>query len=180
MQQEVSSTEKSGHTSAPEVLPVADREQLEQECAELRQQIQDEQSKYLRALAEFDNFRKRVSKEQEEHARFAGESILKNLLPVLDDFDRILDHVPLNPDQELKQLVDGVDLVRKNLFATLEKNFLRVVETEGKLFDPTQHEAIAAIESDANPETILAVHRKGYWLGERLLRPALVTIAKGK
>lgn len=163
-----------------EALPDVDLSQIEQEYNALQTQVQESQEKYMRVLAEFENFRKRVSKEQEEQARFASESVLKSLLPVLDDLDRVIDHLPLDPNNETKQLAEGVTLIRKNFLQALEKFSLRTVETAEKLFDPTQHEAIAAVESDAEPESILAVHRKGYWLGERLLRPALVTIAKGK
>ena len=167
-------------SNSTEALPEADQNQIQQECDELQAELQVTQEKYVRALAEFDNFRKRIAKEQEDHARFANENVLKSLLPVLDDLDRVLDHVPLQAEKELKQLADGVALMQKSFFAILEKFSLRVVETAGKTFDPTQHEAIAAVESDQPADSILAVHRKGYWLGDRLLRPALVTIAQGK
>ncbi|HPM40812.1 MAG TPA: nucleotide exchange factor GrpE, partial [bacterium] len=137
--------------------------------------------KLLRVMAEFENFKKRISKEQEEQIRYANEKLLADLLPSLDDLDRVIEHVPPDADGEAKTIAEGVELVRKNLLATLARYDLKEVESLGEPFDPTRHEAIAAVESEAHdPNTVMAVHRKGYWLGERLLRAAMVTVAKGK
>ncbi len=137
--------------------------------------------KLLRVMAEFENFKKRISKEQEEQIRYANEKLLADLLPSLDDLDRVIDHVPPDADGEAKTIAEGVELVRKNLLATLARYDLKEVGSLGEPFDPTRHEAIAAVESEAHdPNAVMAVHRKGYWLGERLLRAAMVTVAKGK
>jgi len=124
--------------------------------------------KLLRVMAEFENFKKRISKEQEEQIRYANEKLLADLLPSLDDLDRVIEHVPPDADGEAKTIAEGVELVRKNLLATLARYDLKEVESLGEPFDPTRHEAIAAVESEAHdPNTVMAVHRKGYWLGER-------------
>jgi len=137
--------------------------------------------KLLRVMAEFENFKKRIGKEQDEQLRYSNEKLLSDLLPSLDDLDRVLDHVPPDASAEAKAIADGVELVRKTLHAVLERYGLREVAAMGEPFDPAHHEAMAAVESVAHkPDSVMAVHRKGYWLGERLLRPAMVTVAKGK
>jgi len=135
--------------------------------------------KLLRVMAEFENFKKRMNKEREELVSYGNEKLLSDLLPTLDDLDRVLDHLPVDASEDVRQFVEGVELVRKSLLTTLEKYKLKEVAALGEEFDPSKHEAIAAVESDNHePNTVMAVHRKGYWLGERLLRPAMVTVAK--
>ena len=137
--------------------------------------------KLLRVMAEFENFKKRINREREEQIQYANEKLLTELLPPLDDLDRVLDHVPPDASEDVKKFVEGVELSRKTLLATLEKFGLKEVLAIGESFDPSRHEAIATIESEAHePGNVVAVHRKGYWLGERLLRPAMVTVAKTK
>lgn len=135
--------------------------------------------KLLRVMAEFENFKKRMKKEHDEQLEYANHKLLTELLPGLDDLDRMLDHVPPDASNEVRQFADGIELARKSLLATLERFGLKEVPAIGEPFDPAKHEAIATVESDScEPGHVLAVHRKGYWLGERLLRPAMVTVAK--
>lgn len=134
--------------------------------------------KLLRVMAEFDNFKKRMHKEREELVRFGNDKLLSELLPALDDLDRVLDHVPMDAGEEVKVFADGIALARKSLGTTLEKFGLASVAALGEPFDPARHEAIAAVESENPSGTVIAVHRNGYILHERLLRPAMVTVAK--
>ena len=135
--------------------------------------------KLLRVMAEFENFKKRMSREHEELTRFSNERLLSELLPALDDMDRVLEHLPVDPSEDVKKFADGVALARRSLGATLEKFGLKEVPALGEPFDPAQHEAIAVVESDARePGAVMAVHRAGYRLFDRLLRPAMVTVAK--
>ena len=135
--------------------------------------------KLLRVMAEFENFKKRMTKEREELSRYSNEKLLSELLPALDDMDRVLEHVPIDPSDYVKKFAEGVELARRSLGATLEKFGLKEVAALGDKFDPAMHEAIAMVESDTRePGTVMAVHRKGYWLFDRLLRPAMVTVAK--
>lgn len=137
--------------------------------------------KLLRMMAEFENYKKRVGKEKEEQFKFANENLITELLPSLDDLDRVLEHVPENAAEEIRAIADGVGLVRKTLSNVLAKFGLREVEAADQKFDPNMHEAIAMVESDVHePDMVMAVHRKGYWLHERLLRAAMVTVAKEK
>jgi len=160
--------------------------ELQEGCSDLESQIQaaekeakDHYDKLLRVMAEFENFKKRQAREREELTKFSNEKLLSELLPSLDDLDRVLEHVPVDASEEVKKFADGVELARKSLGTTLGKFGLKEVDAQGEPFDPTHHEAIATVESEsAEPGTVIAVHRKGYWLFDRLLRPAMVTVVK--
>lgn len=128
----------------------------------------------LRKLAEFENFRKRTEREKAEYFRFALADFVRDLLPVLDNFERALGHAPAADDDEYRL---GIELIYRQLAESLKKRGLREVATEGP-FDPNVHEAVAREESgDVEPNTILAVLQKGYYLNDRLLRPAFVKVA---
>lgn len=155
-------------------------------CSDLESQIQaaEEEArqhydKLLRVMAEFENFKKRQLREREEFTKFSNEKVLSELLPALDDLDRVLEHVPMDASEDVKKFAEGVELARKSLGTTLGKFGLKEVKAQGEPFDPAHHEAIATVESEsAEPGTVIAVHRKGYWLFDRLLRPAMVTVVK--
>lgn len=135
--------------------------------------------KLLRVMAEFENFKRRVSREGEEQLKYANEKLLTEMLAPLDDLDRVHDHVPPDAAPELKQLAEGIEMAQKSLMAVLGRFGLKEVPALGEQFDPAKHEAIAVVESDVQgPNTVIAIHRKGYWLFDRLLRPAMVTVAK--
>jgi len=145
----------------------ADLARAEQEIASLR----DAQ---LRKLAEFENFRKRTDREKAEYFRFALADFVRDLLPVLDNFERALGHAPAAPDDEYRL---GIELIYRQLAESLKKRGLREVPTDGP-FDPNVHEAVAREESaDVEPSTILETLQKGYFLNDRLLRPAFVKVA---
>lgn len=135
--------------------------------------------KLLRVMAEFENFKRRVSRESEEQLKYANEKLLTEMLAPLDDLDRVHDHIPPDAAPELKTLAEGIEMAQKSLMMVLGRFGLKEIPAFGEQFDPAKHEAIAVVESDAQePNTVIAVHRKGYWLFERLLRPAMVTVAK--
>ena len=159
--------------------PQPEGEELAASIAAAEEEARQHYDKLLRVMAEFDNFKKRQARERDELVRFGNEKLLAELLPALDDLDRVLEHLPIDPSDEVKAFADGVALARRSLGATLEKYGLSQVPALGAPFDPAQHEAIAMVESGAQaPGTVLAVHRQGYRLFDRLLRPAMVTVAK--
>jgi molecular chaperone GrpE len=144
-----------------------DLERAEKEIASLR----DAQ---LRKLAEFENFRKRTEREKADYFRFALADLVRDLLPVLDNFERALGHAPAAGDDEYRL---GIDLIYRQLAETLKRRGLREVATVGP-FDPNVHEAVAREESaEVEPNTILEVLQRGYYLNDRLLRPAFVKVA---
>ena len=135
--------------------------------------------KLLRIMAEFENFKKRASREQEERVKYANEKLMLELLPVLDDFDRVLDHVSEEKKADAQAITDGVGLVRKSLLNTLNKFGLSEIKTSGEKFNPQHHEAVQCIKDpDKEDDDIVSVHRKGYKLGDRVIRAAQVVVSK--
>lgn len=131
--------------------------------------------RYLRAVADFDNFRKRSEREKADFFRYAVSSVLKDILPVLDNFDRALDHA-----EEGDEFHKGVLLIYKQLFDVLQKHGLSPINETGVHFDPNIHEAVIREEDASVPNhTVVGVLQKGYFIHERLLRPALVKVAVG-
>ena len=129
-----------------------------------------------RLQADFDNYRKRAARDQESLVARAGERIVKELLPILDDLERALEAVESHEEAKLE---DGVQLVHRQLERLLKKEGLALVETDGK-FDPHVHEALLTQPSDADEGSVIEVLQKGYRLGDRVLRPARVVVAGPK
>jgi molecular chaperone GrpE len=148
------------------------REALEaktREAAEL-------QDKNLRLMAEFDNARKRALREREDHARFANESLIRELLPVLDNFDRALRAARGAP--EAAAVTAGVELIQRELLRVLDKFGATPFSSVGQPFDPERHEAVARVATVEHPEmTVIDETARGYLLNGRVLRPAMVTVA---
>jgi molecular chaperone GrpE len=141
----------------------------------LRAENQQLKDRVLRTLADFENFRKRSEREKADFFRFAVAALMKDILPVLDNFDRALDHA-----EEGDEFHKGVLLIYKQLFDLLEKSGLRTIDEANVPFDPNIHEAVVREENDALPtHTVAAILQKGYFLHDRLLRPALVKVAVG-
>jgi molecular chaperone GrpE len=138
-------------------------------------QSDDFRDRYLRTLADFENFRKRGEREKQEFFKHALTGILRDLLPVIDNFDRALEHA-----EEGDEFHKGVLLIYKQLFDVLERHGLKPVGEVNVRFDPNIHEAVIREEDPSVPShTVVAVLQKGYFLHDRLLRPALVKVAVG-
>jgi molecular chaperone GrpE len=141
--------------------------------------VTTERDEYLDALqrlkAEFDNYRKRVARDQQELAARAHERLVKELVPVLDDLERALEAAS---EHEEAKLEEGVRLVHRSLAALLAREGLSEVETNGK-FDPHTQEALLSQPSDEEEGSVIQVLQKGYKLGDRVLRPARVVISQG-
>jgi len=145
----------------------------------LTAKLKDEHERTLRAMADLENFKKRAQREKEEVQKFGAEKLLKDFLPVLDNFDRALEHAKKGAD--LAGLETGVRMVRKLFEDTLGKHGVKGFESVGKPFDPNVHEAMQQMESaDVPPNHVLQEIVRGFTLHERLVRPALVVIAKAK
>jgi len=143
---------------------------------ELAKNLQEEKDKYLRLYAEFENFRKRTAKEKLDLFETASENVIKNLLPILDDFDRAIAEMKKNKEDEL---VKGVELIHEKFKKTLEKEGLKQIEVkQGDSFDPDKHEAIAQVpvEDEKMKNKIVDIVEKGYQLGKKNIRfPKVVT-----
>jgi molecular chaperone GrpE len=148
----------------PEVEAEAEGESLEQRLDDLR-----------RLAAEFDNYRKRVARDQDALARRAAERLVGSLLPVLDDLERALEAAARHEEATLE---DGVRLVHRALSEALRKEGLAEIATDGP-FDPHVHEALLSQPSEAPEGDVIQVLQKGYELGDRVLRPARVVVSAG-
>jgi molecular chaperone GrpE len=150
---------------------------LDQLLAEAQSKIDEQREAWLRALADAENARKRAQGDIAAAHKFAIERFTEGLLPVMDSLEAALGAEAA----DAAALKSGVELTLKQLRAALER--ARVAEINpgaGERFDPHRHQAIAAVESDAEPNSVVAVIQKGYSLHERVIRPALVTVAKAR
>ena len=151
------------------------REALEKKEAECRE-LQD---KYVRTLAEMDNFRKRMNRELNDSVKFANEKILGDLLTVVDNMERAINHSKEKKDFD--SLIDGLELTMKEFKGVFEKHGVESIESVGQLFDPSRHHAVSVTESVTHGENIIVEEfRKGYMLNDRVLRHSLVSVAKKK
>ena len=146
---------------------------VEERLAALEAERDEHLNDLKRVAAEFENYRKRVSRDQASLVARAHERLVKELLPVLDDLERALEAAR---DSETRSVEEGVRLVHRELADALEREGLAEIETSG-VFDPHVHEALLSQPSDEGEGTVLEVVQKGYRLGDRVLRPARVVVA---
>ena len=143
---------------------------------ELQKKYDDLNNQYIRLAADFENFRKRQAQERESLLKYGAEETMKKLLDVLDNFDRGLKAIENIEDCE--QVKDSYKLVCKQMNDVLTKLCLEVIESEGQEFDPNFHEAVMQTPTSEHPEnTVMVQLQKGYKLGDKVLRPALVNVA---
>ena len=146
------------------------------ELEELRRERDALQDRLLRTAAEFDNFRRRVERERRETIEFAAADTLADILPIIDNLERAL-HAPVGPDGE--GLRKGVELIHRQMLDLLRKRGAKPIETVGTDFDPNVHEAVAYEPSESHRDgEVMAELQRGYTIGNRLLRPAMVKVAK--
>jgi len=176
------------HKDAKQVPPAASNSVGEVPAAgdeavqELRRQLQEKEEearanhdRFLRERAELENFKKRMQREKGEALRFASEPLIRELLPVVDNLERALEH----SDENGESVREGVQLVLQSLREILERHGVKRIDAVGAPFNPAEHEAMAGIESDEHePNRVVAQHHTGYRLHDRLLRPALVTVSR--
>ena len=150
-----------------------------QVIAALRAEIEEKEQKYVRMAADFDNFRKRTLKDREEAHKYGHQNLVKDLLPSVDNLERAIAHAEKSEEGDVGGLLEGVELVARELAATLEKHGVTPVDPQGEPFDPALHEAMAqAPDASVPPNTVTEVFQRGYVLRTRLLRPARVVVSK--
>jgi molecular chaperone GrpE len=150
--------------------------------AVLEGRIADLTDRLLRAHAEMDNLRKRTERDKEDATKYAITKFARDLLGVGDNLQRALAAVPAEApeaDPALKSLIDGVSMTEREFSNVLERNGVKRMDASGQPFDPHQHQAMVEIEQpDVAPGTVVQVYQEGYSLGDRVLRPAMVVVAK--
>lgn len=152
-------------------------EHPELEVSALKAELEEVRESYMRALADLQNFRRRTQAEREDLRRFATESLVRELLPVLDNFERTLSAAREGASAEA--LLAGVEAVDRQLRSALEAVQVKRIESVGQPFDPEHHEALAAEHTEDHPaETVLAEIEPGYKMAGKVIRPARVRVAK--
>jgi molecular chaperone GrpE len=159
----------SEHAPQPDNPAPADEKTLDKLLAEAQARIEEQKEAWMRAMADAENARKRARADVEAAHKFAVERMAESLLPVMDSMEAAL----------LSKDVSGIEITSRQLKSALEKaNVHDISPAPGERFDPHKHQAMAAVESAAEPNTIVALMQRGYRLHDRVLRPALVTVAK--
>jgi molecular chaperone GrpE len=169
--------------NAPETDQATESQENQQAVGELKERLQkaeqaaqEHQDAWLRAVADSDNIRKRAQTEVSNAHKFALESFAAELLPVKDSLEAAL----ASENVTVESLKTGDELTLRQLRSALEKFNVTEVNPVGQKFDPHRHQAMTMVDSDAEPNTVVQVLQKGYMLHDRVLRPALVTVAKPK
>lgn len=167
--------EGGGATSDADGGAVTDVEALARELAQVRAELEEKNRQYLRLAADFENFRRRTAQEAKERARYASEAAVRALLPVLDNLRRALDHVAPEDDSPLAA---GVRMTVRQFEEALESLGVQPIAAVGEPFDPQAHEAVGGEPSaEVERDTVVAELERGYWLHDRVLRPAKVHVA---
>ena len=155
-----------------------DAERLQQQLAEAQNQAQQERERAIRAAAEMENLRRRAAMDVEKAHKFALEKFAGELLPVIDSLERALE-MSDRENEQLKPTLEGVELTLRSMLNTVGKFGVLPIDPQGEGFDPNRHQAMSMVENpNVAPNTVLAVMQKGYELNGRVIRPAMVMLAK--
>ena len=161
------------------MLSAEEYEQLKNAKAE----SDEKQKQMLYKMAEYDNLKKRADREKKDFLKYANESLVKDLVPVLDSIDQAVgaaQEAEIETAEGFTALREGVELIQKQLLGSLEKRGVSVIDTEGEIFDPQKHEAVSMAPSDNVPQNnIIQAFQKGYTLHDRVIRPSMVVVSNG-
>lgn len=157
----------------------AEQEELEAALADAQRELAELKDRHLRLAADFENARRRALKEREEALLFGHQNVVKELLPSVDNLERAIDHARQGGEGSQEGLLEGVELVLREVFAVLARHGVVPIEAQGQPFDPALHEAMAQLPDGTVPaNTVVQVFQPGYQLRGRLLRPARVVVSK--
>jgi molecular chaperone GrpE len=158
-----------------EVTTPAGELSLEEQLAAKEKEARENWDRFLRERADLENYRKRVGREKEELLNYGNKSLLEEILPIIDNLERALAHAS---EDGLGAVVEGIRMTHAMLLTTLKKFNVTPIEAVGTPFDSAYHQAMAQVPTDQyEPNTVVEEYQKGYMLKERLLRPAMVTVA---
>ncbi len=167
---------EGGEKEQPKLENNQTQESLAEQLAQEKEKAESYLASWQRAAADFQNYKRRVEQEREDLARISNAALIINMLPLLDDMERALQNV----DTRLAGMtwLDGIRLIQRKFQALLEMNGVTEIEADGQSFDPNVHEAVMFGEGEDGK--VMSVAQKGYRLGGRVLRPALVVVGQGK
>jgi len=154
--------------------------EMEEKLESMGQEVKENYDRFLRVSAEFENYKKRAAREMNDFWKFANESFVKAMLPVVDNLDRAIESSS-NDKQADTSMLEGVDMILKEILKIFEQFNVKPFESLGKTFDPSLHQAVMQEETEVYPEnSVVNELQKGYMMHDRLLRPAMVVVAKTK
>ena len=172
----------AGATSADKMMLEALSNELQSLKAEYEAktaELDEHKERFVRLQADFENVRRRGLKERQEAFQYGHQNLVKDLLSTVDNLDRAIEHAEQSGGGDLQSLLQGVELVRRELLGALGKHGVSAIETEGKAFDPEVHEAMAQTpDASVSANTIVEVLQTGYRLRDRMLRPARVVVSR--
>ena len=152
---------------------------IEEEFAKLKAEYQEQYDQMLRKIAEFDNAKKRAERRAEESSKYAVEGVIKDVIPIIDSVERAIEST--NESKDFDALSEGIQLIHKQLLDSLQRRNVNPIEAMGENFDPNRHEAIMHVESEEVPENaVIEEFQRGYTLHDRVVRPSMVSVSKGK
>lgn len=161
-----------------DAIEIDDGEQLDAKLAEAEAEAAALKDKWLRSVAELDNYKKRVKRDIDDAVHRAVQGLLGDFLSVGDNLERALSVVPTEADEKLAPLTKGIEMVRQEFFSALRKHGIEPVESVGHVFDPSVHDALQQMSSpEYAPGVVMLEYEKGYRRGDKLLRPARVIVA---
>ncbi|MBM4351081.1 MAG: nucleotide exchange factor GrpE [Deltaproteobacteria bacterium] len=150
---------------------------LKKKLEEKEKEAKESLDRLLRIAADFENYKKRAAREKEDWTKFSNEDLIKSILPFIDNLERAADHAEKVTDTGV--LIEGIKLTLRQIHQTLNRFGLTPFESVGKPFDPARHEAMLVVETDRHePDQVVEEFQRGYFLNERLLRPATVSVSK--
>jgi molecular chaperone GrpE len=155
--------------------------EVDDTIADAKKQAADANERYMRLQADWENFRRRTASERLAEKERAAEKLVLSLLPVLDDMERAIEHAGNTEENEqLKQFVDGIGAVHQKMLTALQKEGVEVIDPAGEAFEPLSHQAVGRVEdAEAYDETVAQVYQKGYKMGDKVIRTAMVTVTFG-
>ncbi|MCM3237058.1 nucleotide exchange factor GrpE [Heyndrickxia oleronia] len=169
--------EEETEVNSSEQIETKEKEESDANDAleELQKKLDESENRYLRLRADFDNFRRRVQIDREANEKYKAQSLVTNLLPAIDNFERAMQITP--EDEQAKQLMQGVEMVYRNIIDALKKEGVEVIEAVGKEFDPNFHQAIMQGEDENfDSNIVIEEFQKGYILKDRVIRPSMVKV----
>ena len=160
-------------------------QEIDQDIARMQEELEEARSEnsaaadmMLRLAAEMDNYKKRVAKERNSLIKYGSQSILQELLPILDNFERAIDSA--GKLRDFDSFLEGVGMILKQMCDALERKGISIIKAVGETFDPNVHEAVVHVASEEYPEnTVVEEFQKGYMLHDRVVRPSMVAVSKG-
>jgi len=175
-------TQKEDSPENTENVPadeVKEPETIEDLKKVFQKELSEKEDRYMRLAAEFENFKKRSFQENQSRVKFASQSLALNVISGLDSLERAISQAKEEENEQIKEFITGIEMVQQQFIEALSKNNIERINPQGERFDPNIHEAMAVIETDeVEPDHISNVFQPGYILHDRVIRPAMVQVAK--